>query len=117
MVYFIQLITMINIAHPEIGDEEISAVNAVLASGTLAQGPRVAKLEEDFAQYCGTKYAVAVSSGTAAIHSALYAAGVRAGEELVVNADLRKKLMTAGVETARKYDWNLIEPDILALYK
>lgn len=74
---------MIGIAAPSIGEEEISAVNEMLASGMLAQGPKVAQLEEDFAQYCGTKFAVAVSSGTAAIHSALYAAGIRAGDEVI----------------------------------
>ncbi|HRP61495.1 MAG TPA: DegT/DnrJ/EryC1/StrS family aminotransferase, partial [Vicingus sp.] len=61
----------INIAQPNIGDDEIVLVNQVLQSGMLAQGPKVAQLEENFANYCGTKYAVMVNSGTAAIHSAL----------------------------------------------
>lgn len=74
---------MINIASPEIGKEEVNAVNEVLASGMLAQGPKVAELEENFAQYCGTKYAVAVNSGTAALHAALFAAGVREGDEVI----------------------------------
>lgn len=74
---------MIRIAQPEIGSEEIAAVNKVLESGVLAQGAKVAQLEEDFAKYCGTKYALAVSSGTAAIHAALHAAGVRQGDEVI----------------------------------
>lgn len=74
---------MIRIAHPEISKEEIDAVNEVLNSGMLAQGPKVAELEEAFAKHSGTKYAVAVNSGTAAIHAALYAAGVRAGDEVI----------------------------------
>lgn len=74
---------MINIAAPEIGKEEIQAVNDVLKSGMLAQGPKVAELETAFAQYCGTKYAAAVNSGTAALHAALYAAGVGPGDEVV----------------------------------
>lgn len=74
---------MINIAQPVIGDAEIKAVNDVLSSGMLAQGPRVAELEQAFANYCGTKYAVAVNSGTAAIHAALYAAGVGEGDEVI----------------------------------
>lgn len=74
---------MIQIAAPEIGSEEIAAVNEVLMSGILAQGPKVAELEAAFAAYCGTKYAAAVSSGTAAIHSALYAAGIQPGDEVI----------------------------------
>ncbi len=74
---------MIGIAKPEIGKEEIAAVNAVLKSGIIAQGERVAEFEERFAQYCGTKHAVAVNSGTAAIHAALHAAGVGNGDEVI----------------------------------
>lgn len=74
---------MIPIARPLIEGEEIKAVNEVLASGSLAQGAKVQELEEKFAQYCGTKYALAVSSGTAAIHAALHAAGVGPGDEVI----------------------------------
>lgn len=74
---------MIAIARPLIGQEEIDAVNEVLASGSLAQGAKVTELEEAFAEYCGTKYALAVSSGTAAIHAALHAAGVGTGDEVI----------------------------------
>lgn len=74
---------MINIAAPVIDSEERRAVNEVIESGMLAQGPKVAELEESWAKYCGTKYALAVNSGTAAIHAALYAAGVREGDEVI----------------------------------
>lgn len=74
---------MINVAAPIIESEETDAVNAVLKSGMLAQGSKVAELEEAFAKYCGTKYALAVSSGTAAIHAALHAAGVGPGDEVI----------------------------------
>jgi perosamine synthetase len=74
---------MIGIAAPVIETEEIIAVNEVLRSGVLAQGPKVAELEKVFAEYCGTKYAVAVSSGTAAIHSALFALGIGEGDEVI----------------------------------
>ncbi len=74
---------MISIAQPLIGKEEIESVNKVLSSGMLAQGPKVAELEKVWAEYCGTKYAVAVNSGTAAIHAALFAAGVRKGDEVI----------------------------------
>lgn len=74
---------MISIASPVIGAEEITAVNEVMQSGMIAQGPKVAQLEEAFAGYCGTKYAVALNSGTAAIHAALFAAGVGPGDEVI----------------------------------
>lgn len=74
---------MISIASPIIDKEEIVAVNEVLESGMLAQGPKTAQLEENWAKYCGTKHALAVNSGTAAIHAALYAAGVREGDEVI----------------------------------
>lgn len=74
---------MIGIAKPEIGEEEIAAVNAVMKSGILAQGERVAELEKRFSEYCGTKHAIAVNSGTAAIHAALHAAGVGKDDEVI----------------------------------
>lgn len=74
---------LINIAQPIIGAEENDLVNDVLHSGMLAQGPKTEQLEADFASYCGTKYAIAVNSGTAAIHAALYAAGVRQDDEVI----------------------------------
>lgn len=74
---------MINISQPSINDEETKAVKKVLESGMLAQGPVVKKLEEEFAKYIGVKYAVAVSSGTAAIHAGLSALGVGPGDEVI----------------------------------
>ena len=74
---------MIPIAKPFIGNEEIQAVSEVLKSGMLAQGPKVRELEEKFSKFCGTKYAVAVNSGTAALHTALHAAGIKQGDEAI----------------------------------
>lgn len=74
---------MISVAEPIIDSEEIDAVNKVLHSGMIAQGPVVTEFEEAFAKYCGTKYAVAVNSGTAAIHAALFAAGVKENDEVI----------------------------------
>lgn len=74
---------MISIAAPSIGKEEIDAVNKVLESGILAQGPKVVELEAAFAAFCGTKYAAAVNSGTAALHAALFAADVGPGDEVI----------------------------------
>ena len=73
----------IPIAKPLVGDEEKDAVLAVLDSGQLAQGSRVAAFEQAFAEYVGTKHAVAVNSGTAALIVALQAHGVGPGDEVV----------------------------------
>lgn len=67
---------MIKLAHPIIEDEERQAVLAALDSGQLAQGPRVAAFETAFAAYIGTKHAVAVANGTAALHLALLSQGI-----------------------------------------
>jgi dTDP-4-amino-4,6-dideoxygalactose transaminase len=75
---------MIRIAAPQIGDEEREAVLAVLASGQLAGGPVVRDLEAAFAsQVAGTGFAVAVNSGTAALHLALLALEIGAGDEVI----------------------------------
>lgn len=74
---------MIHISKPQIGDEEKQAVLKVLESGQLAQGPRVQEFEEKFAQWTNTKYAVATSSGTTALHVALLAHGIGPGDEVI----------------------------------
>jgi perosamine synthetase len=76
-------ILMIPIAKPILGDEEKRAVLEVLDSGVIAQGKKVAEFEENFAGYCKTKHAVAVNSGTAALHVALLAAGIKEGDEVI----------------------------------
>jgi perosamine synthetase len=76
----------IPIARPVVGQEEISAVSEVLASGMLAQGERVLEFERKFADYCGTTYGVAVNNGTAALHAALLAADIGYGDEVIVPA-------------------------------
>jgi len=74
---------MIPISKPYIGEAEKQAVLEVLESGMLAQGPRTAKFEERFASVCGTKFAIATSSGTTALHIALLAHGVGPGDEVI----------------------------------
>ncbi len=74
---------MIPLARPLIGARERAAVLDVLDSGQLAQGPRVATFEHAFATLCGVQHAVAVSSGTAALHTALAALGIGPGDEVV----------------------------------
>lgn len=74
---------MIPVSKPYIGEEEKTNVMEVLASGMLAQGPRVAKLEERFTQLCGVKHAIATTSGTTALHVALLAHGIGPGDEVI----------------------------------
>ena len=80
-----KLLRMIPIAKPIMGEDEITAVTAVLRSGTIAQGKRVEEFEEAFGRFIGTKYAVAVNSGTAALHIALLAHGIGEGDEIITS--------------------------------
>src|SRR5437763_912366 len=68
---------------PAIGEEEIAAVAETLRSGWLTTGPRAAELERRFAEYTGAKHAIALSSGTAALHLAIVALGIGPGDEVV----------------------------------
>ena len=77
---------MIAIAHPLFGAEEEAAVLRVLGSGQLAQGECVATFERRFAELCHVREAVAVSSGTAALHLALLAHGIGRGDEVITTA-------------------------------
>lgn len=74
---------MITMVKPILGAEEQAAVAAVLASGQLAQGARVAEFEERFAAFCGVRHAVAVSSGTTALWLALLAHDIGPGDEVI----------------------------------
>lgn len=66
-----------------IEDEDIDAVISTLRSDYLSTGPKVKEFEEKFARYVGSKYAVAVSSGTAALHCACLAMGLQKGDEVI----------------------------------
>ena len=74
---------MIPIASPQLGSEERAAVDRVLQSGIIAQGPEVAKFEDEFAKMCGVKYAVATSNGTTAGHLVMIASGIGPGDEVI----------------------------------
>ncbi len=76
---------MIPYGKHHIDEEDIQAVIDVLRSGTLTQGPIIEQFEEEIARYVGAKYAVAVSSGTAALHLAAIAAGVEPGSTLITS--------------------------------
>ena len=74
---------LIPLARPLIGEEEVEAVVRVLRSGMLAQGEEVRRFEEEFADYIGVDYAVAVVNGTAALDLALKALGIKEGDEVI----------------------------------
>jgi dTDP-4-amino-4,6-dideoxygalactose transaminase len=79
---------LIPINLPKIGEEEVEAVVKVLRSGPLTNalgaGPMVTQFEQKFAEFAGVKHAIAVNTGTAALHSAIVAAGVKHGDEVIL---------------------------------
>ncbi len=79
---------LIPINLPKIGEEEVQAVVKVLRSGILTSGlgvgPQVTEFEKSFADFACTKHAVAVNTGTAALHSAILAVGVKQGDEVIL---------------------------------
>jgi dTDP-4-amino-4,6-dideoxygalactose transaminase len=75
---------MIPVMRPWLGPEEAEAAAEAVASGWIAQGPRVREFEEAFAAAIGAPHAVAVSSCTAALNLALIAAGIGPGDEVIV---------------------------------
>lgn len=74
---------MIRIAQPLIGVAEEKAVLKVLKSGMLVQGPVVRRFEKKFAEYIGTKHAVATNNGTSALHASLLSLDIQKGDEII----------------------------------
>jgi dTDP-4-amino-4,6-dideoxygalactose transaminase len=77
--------TFLSFQPPAVGEEEIEAVAETLRSGWLTTGPRSAELERRFAELTGARHAIAVSSGTAAMHLSLVAAGIGPGDEVLTS--------------------------------
>lgn len=73
----------IPIAKPYLTKEEAKAAYDVILSGWVTQGPKVQEFEEKFAKYIGTKYAIAVSSCTTALHLSLFVSGIESGDEVI----------------------------------
>jgi perosamine synthetase len=76
----------IRLARPDVGREELDVLAEVIESGMLTMGPRVPEFEAALARACETHHAVAVSSGTAALHLAVLALGLDPGDEILVPA-------------------------------
>ena len=79
---------LIPINLPKIGEEEIAAVVSVMRSGMLTSGlgsgPKVLEFEKNYAGFAGVKHAIAVNTGTAALHAALMAVGIKSGDEVIL---------------------------------
>jgi len=78
-------ISSINYGRHEVSQEDIDAVVDTLKSDYLTQGPKVEEFETKFAEYIGSKYAVAVSNGTAALHISALALGVKKGKKVITS--------------------------------
>ena len=74
---------LIPFSRPWIDEVEIEAVSEVIASKWISTGPKTSEFERRFAEYIGVKHALAVNSGTAALHLSLVAAGIGEGDEVI----------------------------------
>jgi UDP-4-amino-4,6-dideoxy-N-acetyl-beta-L-altrosamine transaminase len=91
--------------------DDIEAVVEVLKSDFLTQGPKIAEFEKALAKYCGTKYAVAFSSGTAALHGAYFAAGLGSGDEIITSPITFLATANAALYLGAKVGFVDVEPD------
>lgn len=98
-----------------IDEEDIAAVAEVLRSDWLTTGPKIGEFEQAFAQVIGASHAVAVSNGTAALHAALYALGVGAGDEVIVTPMTFAASANAAVYLGATPIFADVEPDTLLL--
>jgi perosamine synthetase len=102
---------MIPPARPDLGPEEIAAVTEVLQSGMIAQGRRVAELEERWAAYCGSKHAIALSNGTVALMSIWAGLGLGAGDEVITVSHTFNATVSSILFTGASPVFVDIEPD------
>jgi len=75
---------MIPYSHQFVDRDDASSVRDALFSNWLTQGPKIKEFEKSLTDYCGTKYAVAVSNGTAALHASYFVAGIQEGDEVIM---------------------------------
>jgi dTDP-4-amino-4,6-dideoxygalactose transaminase len=106
---------MIPIARPDIGEAELEAVRQVLSSGMLAQGKRVAELEERFAAYTGVRHCVATGNGTLALMSIFAGLGLGPGDEVITVAHTFAATANAILFTGATPVFVDIEPDTFVI--
>jgi len=102
---------MIPITRPDLGSEEIAAVTEVLTSGMVAQGRRVAELEERWARECGVRHAIAVSNGTVALMAIFAGLGLGPGDEVITVSHTFAATANAILSTGATPVFVDIEPD------
>lgn len=108
--------SMIPAAKPIVGDEEREAVDRVLRSGMIAQGPEVAAFETEFADVLvGGRTCVAVNSGTSGLHLGLLAAGIGPGDEVIVPSFTFAATANSVALTGATPVFADIEPDFFCL--
>lgn len=98
-----------------IGDEDIDAVSRVLRSDWLTTGPAVETFEEAFRAATGAAHAVAVSNGTAALHAAMFAAGIGPGDEVIAPAITFAASANAAVYQGGTPKFADVDPDTLLI--
>lgn len=101
---------MIPYGRQDINEEDIRAVVEVLRSDWLTQGPAVERFEQEVARYCGAKFAVAVSSATAALHIACLAAGLKPGDNLWTSPNTFVASANCGLYCGARPDFVDIDP-------
>jgi len=101
----------IPMSFPDITIEDVQAVTEVLHSGRLALGPKIEEFERLIAEYVGVKYAIAVSSGTAALHLIVKSLGLKTGEEVLVPSFTFVASVNAILYVGAKPVFVDIEPD------
>jgi dTDP-4-amino-4,6-dideoxygalactose transaminase len=106
---------MIPAAAPSIGRKERKAVDRVMRSGMLAQGPEVAAFEKEFSSVVNGRECVALNSGTSALHMAFVAAGIKSGDEVIVPSFSFAATANAVALTGATPVFVDIEPDYFTL--
>ena len=106
---------MIPYGRHQIDQSDIDAVVSVLKSDWLTTGPKISEFEGAIAQYSGANYAIAVSSGTSALHCAAYAVGIKPGDEVIVPAITFAATANGAIALGAKPIIVDVEPDTLLI--